>query len=487
MFADAVFAEAGPGSTAVAAGSSQAAAAAEVILEAGGTAVDAVVAAGFATPMCEPVLSSLAGGGFCLYAPPAGKPELLDFFVDVPGLGGGRTRPHVETKVVRFTHDTEQVFHAGWGTVATPGCLAGYLDALDRWGRLPLADVLAPARDLASGGVELDPMQVRFLQVVEPILSLTAESRAIYEPAQTSGRMSNPDYRDLLEALADGRIAGAHDREWIKSVVEAVQTGGGVVSTDDMTAYRPIRRTPAHTNHADAQVWTNPPPSFGGSIVIDALDLLTASGSTSSESVVAALETATARGRRVTDVTRGTTHISAIDRFGGMASMSVSNGSGSGTVVNGVQLNNMLGEEDLNAAIREHGIGAIHELTPGNRMGSMMAPSLATLTDGSEVALGTGGSERIRSAITTVLVNVLDRHMTLAEAIAAPRLHVSANRIDAEPGCDLMSNEVHGIPVHRWQAPDLFFGGVHAVGRRSDGSVVAVGDSRRGGAVAVGD
>jgi len=490
MFANAVCAEGGPGSTAVAAGSSQAAAAASAIVSAGGTAVDAVVAAGFATPVCEPVLSSIAGGGFCLYASPDGEPELLDFFVDVPGLGGKRSRPHVETKIVHFTENTEQVFHAGWGTVATPGCLAGYLDAHARWGRLPLADVLRPAQQMARQGVVLDSIQVRFLEVVEPILASTAESRAIYEPARISGRMVNENYADVLDALADGRISGARDPQWIERITEAVYAGGGVLSAEDMYAYRPILRSPVHTTHSGAHVWTNPPPSFGGSIVIDALDLISAAGSSGAPSwasVVTALGTATQRSRRVTDVTRGTTHISVIDRFGGMASMSVSNGSGSGTVVDGVQMNNMLGEEDLNAAIRENGIGAIHELEPGTRMGSMMAPTIAQLSDGSEVALGTGGSERIRSAITTVLVNILDRKTTMADAISAPRMHISGGRIDVEPHAELAVESIDGLPVHRWDAPDLFFGGVHGVGRRSDGSVVAVGDSRRGGSVAIGN
>lgn len=166
--------------------------------------------------------------------------------------------------------------------------------------------------------------------------------------------------------------------------------------------------------------------------------------------------------------------------------MSVSNGSGSGVMVNGVQLNNMLGEEDLNYAIRTRGIGAIHELEPGVRMGSMMAPTIAELHDGSKVALGTGGSERIRSAITTTLVSIIDHGRSLADSVLAPRIHVSADRIEVEPGALVDVDAIDGRPLHRWADPDLFFGGVHAVAKRSDGSVVAVGDPRRGGAVAVG-
>lgn len=486
MFADATFAEAGPGSPAVAAGSSQTAAVAAQILEAGGTAIDAVVAAGFATAVCEPVLSSIAGGGFCLYSPPHEAPTVLDFFVDVPGLGGTRTTPHVETKLVRFTENAEQVFHAGWGTVATPGCLAGYLEAHRRWGRIPLADVLAPAIELARSGVHLDPIQVRFLRVVEPIVMLTQASRSVYEPARDSGFLVNPAYAALLDDLADGRLVGAADPVWADALSRAVQEGGGIVSDADITNYRAVIREPARTDHAGARIWTNPPPSFGGSIVVDALDTLTRSTDASWVSVARALEAATDRSRRLTDVTRGTTHVSVIDHFGGMASMSVSNGSGSGVMVDGVQLNNMLGEEDLNYAIRTQGIGAIHELQPGVRMGSMMAPTVAELPDGSKVALGTGGSERIRSAITTTLVSILDHGRSLADSVVSPRIHVSADRIDVEPGALDDFTEIDGRPIHRWAQPDLFFGGVHAVAMRADGSVVAVGDPRRGGAVTAG-
>lgn len=486
MFADAAFAEAGPGSTAVAAGSSQAAAVAEQILNAGGSAVDAVVAAGFVTPVCEPVLSSIAGGGFCLYSRPDRHCELLDFFVDVPGLGGHRSSPHVETKTVRFADNAEQVFHAGWGTVATPGCLAGYLDAHSRWGRLPLSEVVAPAIRAAREGVALDATQVRFLRVVEPIVTLTPQAKAIYEPALLTGISINPAYADLLSALAKGDLTGAADPAWVDLLVGAVRDGGGILSEQDINKYQPIVRAPLRTEHAGAQIQTNPPPSFGGSIVLDALDLIAQSGDSGWYSVAQALEAATDRGRQITDVSRGTTHISAIDRYGGVASMSVSNGSGSGVVVNGVQLNNMLGEEDLNIAIRAHGIEAIHDLQPGQRMGSMMAPTIATLPDGTEIALGSGGSERIRSAITTTLVNVIDHRRSLVDSITAPRLHVATDRIDVEPGALPNTSDVDGRPVHRWENTDLFFGGVHAVARRADGSVVAVGDPRRGGAVAVG-
>jgi gamma-glutamyltranspeptidase/glutathione hydrolase len=142
-----------------------------------------------------------------------------------------------------------------------------------------------------------------------------------------------------------------------------------------------------------------------------------------------------------------------------------------------VPLNNMLGEADLHP-------DGFHSLPPGERLSSMMAPTLAVSDDGSLLAMGTGGSERIRSALVQVLVRALDQGEDLASAISAPRLHVSDAGIDVEPG--LSADRMAALAGARvWPAPDLFFGGVHAVTRDPSGRVTAVADTRRGGAVAV--
>jgi gamma-glutamyltranspeptidase/glutathione hydrolase len=170
-----------------------------------------------------------------------------------------------------------------------------------------------------------------------------------------------------------------------------------------------------------------------------------------------------------------------LDADGHVAALSLSNGSGSGTVAAGVALNNMLGEADLHP-------GGFHALPAGARLSSMMAPTLVAGDDGSLLALGTGGSERIRSAIVQVLLRTIDLDEDLVGAIGAPRLHASETILDVEPGfpSDLVARMREGhSPVREWPSADLFFGGVHAVGRDSDGRVTAAADLRRGGAVAV--
>ena len=481
-----------PGSAAVAAGSVGAVDAAVEVLRAGGSAVDAVLAAAFASVMTEPVLSSLGGGGFLLHAPVGGEPQILDFFVTVPGLGDTVGEPHVETVVVDFAKagpaasTSEQVFHGGWGTVAVPGSLAGHLDAHRRWGRLPIADVVAPAARLAREGVVLSPVQQRFLLLVTELLRLTPESRDLFSRTEIDGFYQNPAYADLLDALAAGTITQQEDPAYAVPLVDAARERGGLLGHEDLAAYAPELREPATADRSGARVWTNPAPSAGGPIVLDALQRI-ATGGTEWASVAAAQADAREAHRRPGTVPTGTTHVTVVDADGSFAALTTSNGSQSGAVVPGwgVTLNNMLGEEDLQPG---------EPLRPGARMGSMMAPTLVAWPDGRRVALGTGGSERIRSAVLCVLARLLDEGDNVATAVAAPRVHVSGDEVvHVEPGlhADELASiaalvEARGWPAYdAWPTTNIYFGGVHAVQRDADGAVTAVGDARRGGAAAV--
>jgi len=485
-----------PGSAAAAGGSPEAVGAALEVLRRGGSAVDGALAAAFAAVMSEPALTSIGGGGFCLSAEPGGPPELLDFFVDVPGLGGTAVVPQVQTVVVDFARtgsaagSSEQVFHGGWGTVAVPGCLSGYLTAHGRHGHLPLTEVVAPAIGLAREGVDLSPGQRTFMHLVADLLDLTPESRALFADAAATGHYVNVRYAHLLEDLAAGRVTGLADHAVGDALLRASEEGGGLLTPGDLTSYRAQVRRPLTVDHGSAHVWTNPPPSVGGAIVAGALARLARSVERVDWSAVAdALVASTIEQRGPGQVPTGTTHISVVDARGGLAAITTSNGSGSGTVIPGwgVALNNMLGEEDLAPAD-----GSV--LPPGSRMGSMMAPTMVDLPDGSRVALGTGGSERIRSALLSVIVRLVDERRPLADAVAAPRLHVNGSGpVHVEPGfdeSDLRSLRdlagTRGWPgVEGWPQPSLFFGGVHAVRRADDGSVEAVGDHRRTGSVGV--
>jgi gamma-glutamyltranspeptidase / glutathione hydrolase len=150
----------------------------------------------------------------------------------------------------------------------------------------------------------------------------------------------------------------------------------------------------------------------------------------------------------------------------------------------GMHLNNMLGEEDLNP-LGYH----LHE--PGTRVPSMMAPTVVLRDGRPEIALGSAGSNRIRSAILQTIMGVVDYGLRAQEAVSSPRLHVEGSELDAEPGIDdaaLTALESAGWTVRRWSEKNLFFGGVQAVARNPEsGALSGGGDPRRGGAATVVD
>src|SRR5205085_3187660 len=192
----------------------------------------------------------------------------------------------------------------------------------------------------------------------------------------------------------------------------------------------------------------------------------------------AAIESAAAE---VSSKLGSTTHISVLDAAGACASLTCSNGSCSGVIVpgTGVHLNNMLGEADLNP----HGY---HRHEPGRRIPSMMAPTVVLREGKPEVALGSAGSNRIRSAILQTIIGVVDGGMTASEAVNRPRVHFESGVVDAEPGVDeaqLEALERDGWQVARWVERNLYFGGVQAVARDPlSGELSGGGDPRRGGA-----
>ena len=471
---------------AVAAGNAHTAAAAAAVLRAGGNAVDAAVAAGFAASVAEPALASLGGGGFLLSAPADGPERLLDFFVDAPGRGRPTDgAPAAMLPVtVRFT-GADQVFNAGWASVAVPGCLDGWVHANRTLGRLPLAQVVAPAERLAREGAVLDAAQAGLLVLLQDVLLLTGDGRSVFAPGgrllRAGERLRNPALADLLDDVASGRVTG------IASLADALQAGadrtGALVSAQDAAAYAVLEREPLRTSYRGAQVVTNAPPSFGGALVLAALEELAdsprADGSPASVARLAeALTRMSERHVAAPQAVRGTTHVSVLDGDGGLAAMTMSNGSCSGVFVpgTGIQLNNVMGEADLHP----RGFGT----TPaGTRIGSMMAPSLLRTPDGTRTALGSGGSERIRSALLCTLVRLVDERASLADAVAAPRLHWDRSVLQVEPGLapDVLAALAPERTVQEWAARDLYFGGVHAVSRRPDGRVAAVGDARRAG------
>jgi gamma-glutamyltranspeptidase/glutathione hydrolase len=442
--------------------------------------VDAAIAAAFASTVTEPGVSSIGGGGFLLVRLPDGDTTMLDFFTTVP------SGPHSERETVTVTYaGASQDFHVGVATVAVPGCLDGFLEAHRRWGTWALPAVVEPAARLARRGVRLEPAQAHAMALIDPVLKLTPDIRSRMAPEGSllgaGETFCDPELADFLDDVAAGRVSGIADLE--EHFAELMPDGP--ITAQDLRAYRVVEREPLVTAIRNGTIATNPMPSLGGSIVAHVLGDLADDAHPSPAAIAEALTETTAwlKGQVSGPTsTAGTTHISVVDSDGMAAALTLSNGVGGGVMLpgTGVHLNNMMGEDDLHP-------GGPESAQAGERIRSMMAPSVVAF-DGGMLVLGTGGSERIRSALTRVITLLLGGDSDLAGAVEAPRVHVdNQGIIQVEPG--LSAGQITGLrelgEVSMWPDRHFYFGGVNAVLVGADGQVVAHADPRRGGAAVV--
>ena len=480
--------------------------AATTLLEAGGNAFDAAIGAGFAGAMAEPALTSLGGGGFLLSRTNKGEATLFDFFVDTPGKGLAmeQLEPHFFPVTVKFS-GSDQDFHVGLGSVAVPGALKGFLHAHKRLGRLPLAEVVKPAVTLARDGLAINRQQSYFLNLLTPIMTMSAAGRALFAPdgvyLQEGDLFRNKPLADFLENLGDDCSTCFHTSPLAQHIAADMEAMSGLLTEEDLLSYQVIERSPLEINYRGHHLLTNPPPSFGGTLINIALRLMAELDFTNVQwgspahilpmaAAMIAVENQRSennnadnvppeewygtKGQHLRTFSRGTTHISVADEEGNVASMTTSNGEGSGYIVpgTGIMLNNMMGEDDLHP-------DGFHATPPGQRVASMMSPSLLLDDNGVKLVLGSGGSKRIRTAITQVLSNIIDFDHDLQAAINAPRLHWDGSALQTEPGFapDSIAALANQWPVNVWEELEVYFGGVHAVMPGRDGA----GDPRRGG------
>jgi gamma-glutamyltranspeptidase/glutathione hydrolase len=480
----------------VATGHEQTSAAAVEVLAAGGNAFDAAIGALCAACVCEPLLTSLGGGGFLLAQPAGEPPVVFDFFVHTPGTRKHESELDFYPILADFGAATQE-FHIGLGSMAVPGVAAGVFTVHRAFGSLPMAEIMAPAIRLAREGVVISDFQnyvsnilLAILNVTPQAMRLVATDEAPDRVAEAGERVFAPDLADTFEALVREGPDWFYRGEPAQQLARDCAERGGMLSLDDLAAYRVITRQAVRANSHGASFAFNAPPSQGGTLVAHALAMLDPVDLEHDDwgsprhvlAMVSAIRAANLKRRELDQFSRGTTHQSVADEHGNLVSLTTSNGEGCAHVMpgTGVMMNNMLGEEDLSP-------GGFHRWTPDRRLASMMCPTVATLADGSSVALGTGGSNRIRSAVLQVLVNMFGLGMPLQHAVASPRLHLEGGHLSLEAGypqaaVDALQQE---YPDHRiWPEPNMFFGGVHAVERLENGEFRGMGDPRRGGAVA---
>jgi gamma-glutamyltranspeptidase/glutathione hydrolase len=490
---------------AVAAGHPLTAQAGARVLEAGGNAVDAAVAAAFVSWVAESPLTGPGAGGFMLVHRASDRStRVFDFFVAVPGLGlDGPRRLEMDSVDVDFSGGSTQIFHIGGASVAVPGAALGLEQAHRSFGTLPWQELVGPAIQLARDGVELTRAQAYLHAILDLILRHTPESRAVYEldgeRLSAGDVLVQGDLAGTLELLAERGAGELYHGELADAVVRHLEGCDGYVTRRDLEEYRVVRRRPVHAEFRGHEFLSNPPPSAGGILIAWGLGLLPEAGPPGSADAIAALATVMRQqaGARLADgfeaslhrggvaklleergavVMRGTTHISVVDGEGNAVALTASTGSGSGIVVpgTGIHVNNMLGEFDLAKSPR-----------PGARLSSGMSPSIVLHDGRPRLVVGSAGSLRLRGAVMQIVVNVIGHGLEVRHAIERPRVHLEGEHLHCEGGHDpaeLDRLEELGWDVVRWRRQNLYFGGAAAVEMRDDGSLAAAGDPRRGGA-----
>jgi len=486
--------------------------AAGMVLKEGGNAFDAVVAAGFASSVVEPTLNSLGGGGLLLgHSVKQGQNLFFDFFVDTPGLGLKESvdEPHFFPVTIQFS-GSAQVFNVGLGSAAVPGTLKGLLHTHKRLGFMDLPDVLAPSIELAKSHI-VNAKQAYFLQLLVPIMNLSPDVAAIYAPGgeylKEGDPLVNQDIASFIETVAAGDGDDFYHGEIAKKIAKDMEDNGGLLSCKDLANYEVKERTPMSVSFRDYEFFTSPAPSMGGALIGLSLSLQSLYGPPdyeygtddyllhttglmqevekirksgfSNEADLRTFFNSNKSSESIENIRifpRGTTHISISDKMGNCASMTLSNGEGDGYFApgTGVMLNNMMGEDDLHPE-------GFHSSPPGQRVGSMMSPSLLVRDGDVKLVIGSGGSKRIRTAVTQVLYQIVDFKRSIKDAIDAPRIHWDGDVVQMEPGFSTENIETlkKRVNVNEWESKGVFFGGVHAVIPGVEGAA----DARRGGGV----
>jgi gamma-glutamyltranspeptidase/glutathione hydrolase len=449
---------------AVAAGHPATASAGIEVLEAGGSAADAAVAASLASCVAETVMTGLLGGGHAIYWDAAsGRTRNLDCFCAVPSGTGG---PLLELDV---PFGEELVHYAvGPASCAVPGLPAG-LDALWReHGRLPWRDLCEPALRLAREGVSMPPAHVACLEMLAPVMTM-GEGARIYAPGGhllgADDVLDQPGLLRALELLAEEGAASVYTGSIAESLLALVEEREGVVTRHDLEAYEASWSEPVEVPYAGTRFLTR----RGLAAVTPALaQLPRLRGLDEPERTLTFLDALAAAGGPESH----TTNLVLVDADGNTCVLTTSLGLGSGDWLPGLDLhlNSMLGEVDLLVGAQE----------PGARMKSMMAPSLAFDRDGPALAIGAAGGTRLRTALVGVAAAILDEGLDPQIAVDRPRVHRAGGVVNAEPGVEegaLARLEDRGLTVRRWPERHHYFGGVSLV---SSGGAAA--DLRRSGA-----
>ena len=411
-------------------------------------------------------MTGLLGGGHgIVWDAREERAHQLDFFTTVPGLGtSSQIRPELVELDVLFGEELIR-YEIGPQSCAVPGIPAGLHELWRRYGHLDWSDLLAAAIRLSREGVAMPPAHASCLKMLAPVLTLDRGERLLAPGGrllEAGELLLQPGIADALELLADdprSLTSGALSL----NLLELMGERGGLVTSEDLASYAPLWREPTETPYAGTSFF-----SRGGlSGVPETLARLRPRIGLSERERIHALLAAFEEGGGGSH----TTNLVTVDEEGSACVLTTSLGLGSGDYLAefDLHLNSMLGEKALVSG----------RLTPGERVLSMTAPSVAVDDGGLALAIGAAGGSRLRTALVQVASGILDERLAPAEAIGRPRFHPAGPVVNAEPGVNeeaLAELEASGRQVRRWDSLHHYFGGVSAIGRGGP-----AGDPRRSG------
>ena len=416
-------------------------------------------------------MTGIAGGGYAIWIEAGSRrAELLDFFVTVPGLGGRRETPELDELAVPFGEELVHYF-VGAATCAVPGVPAGLDELWRRGGTLPWERLVEPALRLARSGVLMPPAHAKCLAMLAPVMTMREGGR-IYSPGglllEAGDRLDQPGLAEALEILAAEGARSFYDGTLAEALLDLMREREGLVTADDLAAYRVEWLPPAEATYLGVHVQTR----GGLSQLVDTLVSLPPLRAASPADRALALARILAAPLYSGRTYEHTTNLCVVDPAGSACVVTTSLGLGSGDFLPGfdVHLNSMLGESDL----------LVGPLQPGSRMASMMAPTIGLDDGGLALLAGAAGGTRLRPALAQVLSGILDEGLAPQVAVDRPRLHSTGEIVHLEPGFDETAVDAlrdAGYDVRLWDELHHYFGGVSVLARAGGAA-----DPRRSGA-----
>jgi gamma-glutamyltranspeptidase/glutathione hydrolase len=449
------------------------------VLKAGGNAIDAAVAVGYALAVVYPAAGNLGGGGFMTIQLADGRKTFFDFREKAP-LGAtanmyigadGNVVPGLSTK--------------GHLAVGVPGTVNGMELALMKYGTVKRSVLMAPAIKFAEEGFKLEQGDVNLLRVATEDFKKDSATSAIFlnngQPFEVGQRLIQKDLAKTLRQISDEGANGFYKGPVGSSIVASSQAGKGILTQADLDQYKTRELKPVECDYRGYRIVSAPPPSSGGVIICEILNVLEGYplkewGFRSAQAVHVQIEAMrhaymdrntylgdpdfvnnpidrlldknyAAKIRAVIDPSKAgiskeiipgsaphegsnTTHYSIADKFGNSVSVTYTLNDWFGARVTaagtGVILNNEM--DDFTAKIgvpNLYGLvqGQANSIAPGKRPLSSMSPTIVTKDGRPVMVVGTPGGSRIITAVLHTIINVIDYGMNVQEAVDAPRFH----------------------------------------------------------------